>query len=63
MLATCSTIDKAFEQIDPVNLSDFGVGARYPGDLYLPTEDEVLTYKEIVLSIKKLVENRLTSNT
>jgi hypothetical protein len=49
--------------VDPVNLSDFGVGARYPGDLYLPTEDEVLTYKEIVLRIKELVENRLTFTT
>ncbi|MFO7874372.1 MAG: HEPN domain-containing protein [Bacteroidales bacterium] len=63
LLAACSAIDKAFEQVDPVNLSDFGVGVRYPGDLYLPTEDEVLTYKEIVLSIKELVDNRLSSNT
>ena len=62
LLAACSAIDEAFKQLDPVNLSDFGVGARYPGDLYLPSEKEVMTYKEIVMRIKELVEKRMTSN-
>ena len=62
LLAACSTIDEAFKQVDPVNLSDFGVGARYPGDVYLPSKKEVLIYKDIVLRIKELVEYRLTPN-
>ncbi len=32
LLAECSAFDEAFKHIDPENLSDFGVGVRYPGD-------------------------------
>jgi HEPN domain-containing protein len=37
LLAECSDIDKDFADIDPKELSDFGVDARYPGDMYIPS--------------------------
>ena len=59
LLAECSAFDKEFKQVDPESLSDFGVGARYPIDLYLPSKEEILSYKQIVLKVKKLLENSL----
>ncbi len=59
LLVACSAYDEAFKQIDPESLSDFGVGVRYPGDLYVPSKKEILSYKQIVLEIKQLVENRM----
>ncbi len=36
LLVECSEIDKEFANIDPKELSDFGVDVRYPGDFYIP---------------------------
>lgn len=44
-----------FSSIDPLNLSDFGVSVRYPGDQYSPSEKEVLEYKEIAFEIERMV--------
>ena len=53
-------MDSDFAEIDPMNLSDFSVDARYPGDMYNPSEDETLEHKQIALSVKKLVEKKLS---
>ncbi|MFW6275944.1 MAG: HEPN domain-containing protein [bacterium] len=59
LLSECSDIDLAFQSIDPKELSDFGVDARYPGDMYIPDEHETLQYKELAFDIKKLVEKKV----
>jgi HEPN domain-containing protein len=59
LLSECSDIDKDFIDIDPKELSDFGVDARYPGDLYIPTESETLEYKKLAFEIKELVEIKI----
>jgi len=59
LLSECGDIDSDFSEIDPKNLSDFGVDIRYPGDMYIPSENETLEHKQIVLFVKKLVEEKL----
>jgi len=59
LLSECSDIDHDFAEIDPKELSDFGVDARYPGDIYIPDEKETLFYKKIALDVKDLVENKI----
>jgi len=59
LLVECAEIDEEFNNIDPKNLSEFGVSARYPGDFYMPTEKEALEYKELILEIKKIVEKKV----
>ena len=61
LLSECSDIDKDFEGIDPRDLSDFGVDARYPGDMYIPDERETLEYKKLAFDIKALVESKINS--
>jgi len=45
--------------IDPKELSDFGVDARYPGDIYIPDETETLEYKNLAYEIKTFVESKI----
>ena len=59
LLSECSDIDKDFSDIDPKGLSDFGVDARYPGDMYIPGEDETLEYKNLAFEIKDFVEKKI----
>ena len=59
LLAECSDIDKDFADIDPKELSDFGVDARYPGDMYIPGKEETLEYKKLAYKIKDFVENKI----
>ncbi len=59
LLSECSDIDKDFTDIDPKELSDFGVDARYPGDMYIPDEKETLEYKKLAQEIKELVDNKI----
>ena len=59
LLSECSDIDKDFAAIDPKELSDFGVDARYPGDMYIPDENETLEYKNLAFEIKDFVENKI----
>jgi len=40
-------------------LSDFGVDARYPGDMYIPSTEETIEYKNIALYTKGLVERKI----
>jgi HEPN domain-containing protein len=60
LLAECSDFDSDFSEIDPKNLSDFGVDVRYPGDMYFPSDAETMEHKEIAESVKELVENKLS---
>jgi HEPN domain-containing protein len=46
LLTECAEIDSEFSKIDPMNLSDFGVSVRYPGEQYIPSNREVIHYKE-----------------
>lgn len=59
LLAECADFDKDFSEIDPKELSDFGVDARYPGDMYIPSDKETLEYKALAIEIKELVEVKL----
>lgn len=59
LLSECTDFDKDFAAIDPKELSDFGVDVRYPGDMFVPTQDETLEYKELAFEIKDLVENKI----
>jgi HEPN domain-containing protein len=59
LLSECSDIDKDFTNIDPKELSDFGVDVRYPGDMYIPDEKETLEYKNLAFEIKDFVENKI----
>ncbi|HKK80965.1 MAG TPA: HEPN domain-containing protein [Prolixibacteraceae bacterium] len=59
LLSECSDIDIDFKNINPKELSDFGVDARYPGDMYVPDENETQEYKTIAFDIKHIVEIKI----
>ena len=59
LLSECAEFDIDFKNIDPKNLSDFGVDARYPGDLYIPSDEETLEYKKLVIFIKEFTEDKI----
>ena len=59
LLSECSDIDKDFADIDPKELSDFGVDVRYPVDMFIPNEDETLEYKYLAFEIKEYVESKI----
>jgi len=61
LLSECGDIDGIFTEIDTKNLNDFGVDIRYPGDMYTPTNEETLEYKEIAFRIKEIVEERINN--
>ena len=60
LLSECIDLDSEFSEIDPKNLSDFGVDVRYPGDMYVPSEKETIEHKEIAFFVKKIVEEKLS---
>ena len=60
LLSECIDIDSEFSEIDPKNLSDFGVDVRYPGDMYVPSEKETIEHKEIAFFVKKIVKEKLS---
>jgi HEPN domain-containing protein len=59
LLSECSDVDPDFISIDPKELSDFGVDARYPGSIYVPTAKETIEYKNMTIEIKELVERKI----
>lgn len=61
LLSECSDTDPDFSLIDPKELSDFGVDARYPGDMYVPSAEETIEYKMLAIEIKELVEEKINS--
>lgn len=60
LLMECAELDEVFSIVDPKNLSDYGVDVRYPGDMYIPGDEEVISSKDIVLQVKALVESRIS---
>lgn len=59
LLSECADIDSDFISVDSKELSDFGVDVRYPGDMYVPSSEETIEYKNIALEIKNLVEEKI----
>ena len=59
LLSECADFDKDFADIDPKELSDFGVDVRYPGDMFVPDQDETLEYKNLAMEIKGIVERKI----
>jgi HEPN domain-containing protein len=59
LLALCAELEPVFLEIDPVNLSEFGVAIRYPGDHYEPSDKEVVQYKSIAMTVGEMVKQRL----
>jgi hypothetical protein len=59
LLSECSDLDKEFSDIDPKELSDFGVDVRYAADMYIPDKVETLEYKKLAFEIKHFVENKI----
>lgn len=55
LLKKCSGIDNSFSDIDPLNLTDYGIVARYPGDFFEPSINEIHEFIGIVDNIRKLV--------
>ena len=53
LLSECADIDPVFDAIEPKELSDFGVDAGYPGDMFIPSEEETLEYKKIAMGEKR----------
>ena len=59
LLSECADFDKDFADIDPKELSDFGVDVRYPGDMFVPDQDETIEYKNLAFEIKDIVESKI----
>ncbi|MBN1925159.1 MAG: HEPN domain-containing protein [Prolixibacteraceae bacterium] len=59
LLSECADFDRDFADIDPKELSEFGVDARYPGDMFIPDNDETLEYINLAFEIKELVEIKI----
>ena len=55
LLRQCAAIDENFSVIDPQNLTDYGVEARYPGDFLEPSIGEIHELIKIVDKIRELV--------
>ena len=60
LLSECADIDLDFADINPKELSDFGVDARYPGDMYIPDDSETIEYKQLAFEIKIFVESKIS---
>jgi len=59
LLSECSDIDQDFSAFDPKDLSEFGVDARYPGDMFFPDESETLEYKKLAFEVREFVEKKI----
>ena len=59
LLQECKKIDNGVFDIDLVSLTDFGVSIRYPDDFYVPDIEETITYRDISLLVKRIVEYAL----
>lgn len=55
LLAQCKVFNIRFADIDPGNLTDYGVEVRYPGDFLEPSFNEIQSLIQIVESIRELV--------
>jgi HEPN domain-containing protein len=55
LLERCAAIDTNFSDIDPLNLTDYGVEVRYPGDFLEPSIVEIYELISIVNQIREKV--------
>ena len=62
LLSRCSEIDTSFSSIDPMNLTDYGVEARYPGDFLEPTVGEINELIQVIDQIRAKVMTRVVGN-
>jgi HEPN domain-containing protein len=53
LLARCADIDASYSAIELLNLTDYGVEARYPGDFLEPTVEEIAGLIQVVDQIRK----------
>ncbi len=59
LLSECAEFDESFNNIEPKNLSDFGVEVRYPGDMYIPSNSEAIEYKKLAIEVKEHTVSRI----
>jgi HEPN domain-containing protein len=59
LLNQCSQIDNDFNEIDPLNLTDYGVEARYPGDFLQPSDKELIFLLGVVDQIREMVLEKI----
>jgi HEPN domain-containing protein len=59
LVERCAGIDPGFVGIDLLNLTDYGVEARYPGDFLEPSPGEINELIQIVGQIREKVLNQV----
>jgi HEPN domain-containing protein len=59
LVERCSAIDKDFSNVNLMNLTDYGVEARYPGDFLEPSVSEIEALIQIVDSIREKVLQKI----
>ncbi len=62
LLERCAVIDATFSAIDLLNLTDYGVEARYPGDFLEPSMCEINKLMLIVEQIRELVMTQVVAS-
>jgi HEPN domain-containing protein len=60
LLEKAKKFEAGFAEIDPGNLTDYGVEARYPGDFLEPSLNELVLLLNVVEKIKIIVIRRLS---
>lgn len=55
----CSEIDSDFAILEFGELIEFAVDYIYPDDSYIPELEETVTYKELILNIKMMIEVKI----
>ncbi|MEI6576775.1 MAG: HEPN domain-containing protein [Bacteroidota bacterium] len=61
LLVECSKLDTKFLDIDPLNLSDFSIDIRYPGDIMVSNERDAILYKELAFNVMHLVQGKIST--
>ena len=59
LLEKAKKFDPAFAEIDPGNLTDYGVEVRYPGDFLEPSLNELSLFLNIVEKIRNIAGRRM----
>jgi HEPN domain-containing protein len=59
LLQRCAAIDTSFSEIDLLNLTDYGIEVRYPGDFLEPSFIEINELMLIVNQIREKVMSRI----
>ena len=59
LLNLCIELDEEFNDIELMNLTEFGVNVRYPDDLLIPSVAETMLYKDLAIQVKIRVEREI----